>query len=59
MEYHLKNPNWQRGDSNMRRQFQSTALLSTRPSASLKKEASVPEISNYCTILVPLELQQS
>ena len=39
MEYHFKKPNSQRGDLNRRRRYQSTALLSTRPSASPKKEA--------------------
>ena len=37
MEYHLKNPHWQRGDLNLRHRYQSTALLSSRPSAFPKK----------------------
>ena len=34
MEYPLKKKkHWQRGDLNLRRRYQSTALLSTRPSS--------------------------
>ena len=36
MEYLLNKPNWQYGDSNLLRRFQSTALLSATPSASRK-----------------------
>ena len=31
MKYHFKKPNWQRGDSNLHRRYQSTVLLSTSP----------------------------
>ena len=41
MEYHLKKHHWQRGDSNLRRQNQLTALLSTRPSDSLGSRWSI------------------
>ena len=34
MEYHLKKPNWQRGDLNLRRRYQSTAMLFAKPSTS-------------------------
>ena len=47
MEYHLKKPNKQRWDLNLRRRFQSRALLSTRPSCFPKKEASSPHTENY------------
>ena len=39
MKYHLKKPHWQRGDLNLRGQYQSTALLSTRPFASQEVKA--------------------
>ena len=56
MKY-LKKTNWQRGELNLRRLFQSTALLYTEPSASPKKETSSPEMSNYCLLfkVVPPE----
>ena len=39
----------QRGHLNTRRQYQSTALLTTRPSCFTKKEASSPElIKQHC-----------
>ena len=36
MEYHLKKPHWQHWNLILPRRYQSTALLSTRPSASPK-----------------------
>ena len=41
MEYNFIKPNWQRGDSNLRRRYQSTALLSTTPSTSPKMDGVV------------------
>ena len=35
MKYHLKKPHWQRGDLNLHRRYQSTALLSTRDGLGL------------------------
>ena len=50
MEYHLKKLNCQRGDLNLRRRYQSTALLSTRPSCFPKKGS----INSKATTVSPI-----
>ena len=50
MEYHLKKPFWQRGDTNLRRWCQLTALLSTRLYKLMDKiKEPIHFVSNNCT----------